>query len=65
MQTTDPIADLLTRVRNASSAKHITVDVPASKEKESIVKILVDEGYVKKYEFKDDGKQGVLKLYLK
>jgi len=65
MQITDTIADLLTRIRNANSAKHPTVDVPASKMKKSILQILVDEGYIKSFQTLDDGKQGVLRVTLK
>lgn len=65
MQITDPIADLLTRIRNASSAKHETVEVPASKMKKTIVEILFDEGYIKKFEVIDDNRQGVIKIWLK
>lgn len=65
MQITDPIADLLTRIRNASSAKHETVEVPASKMKKAIVEILFAEGYIKKYEVIDDDRQGVIKIWLK
>ncbi len=65
MQITDTIADLLTRIRNASSAKHATVDVPASNMKKSITQILVDEGYVKDYQFIEDGKQGIIRITLK
>lgn len=65
MHTTDPIADLLTRVRNASSAKHATVDIPASNMKKAISKILVDEGYVKGMQVIEDDKQGTIKLTLK
>lgn len=65
MQITDPIADLLTRIRNASSAKHETVEVPASKMKKSIVEILFAEGYIKKYEVIDDERQGMIKIWLK
>ena len=65
MQITDPIADLLTRIRNASSAKHETVEVPASKMKKAIVEILFAEGYIKKYEVIDDERQGVIKIWLK
>ena len=65
MQITDPIADLLTRIRNASSAKHETVEVPASKMKKAIVEILFAEGYIKKYEVTDDERQGVIKIWLK
>jgi len=65
MHITDPIADLLTRIRNASSAKHDTVDVPASNMKKAISKILVDEGYVKGMQVVEDDKQGIIKLTLK
>lgn len=65
MQITDPIADLLTRIRNASSAKHETVEVPASKMKKAIVEILFEEGYIKKYEVIEDNRQGVIKIWLK
>jgi small subunit ribosomal protein S8 len=65
MQITDTIADLLTRIRNASSAKHDTVEIPASGMKKAIVQILVDEGYVKNYTVIDDGKQGIIKVNLK
>jgi len=65
MHITDPIADLLTRVRNASSARHTTVDIPASNMKKAIAQILVDEGYVKSMNVVDDNKQGVITLTLK
>ena len=65
MQITDPIADMLTRIRNASNAKHETVDVPASKLKLSIAKILMEEGYIKSYQFIENGNQGVIKITLK
>ena len=65
MQITDPIADLLTRIRNASTSKHETVDVPASKMKKAIVEILNEEGYIKGYQEIEDGKQGVLRINLK
>jgi len=65
MQITDTIADLLTRIRNANSAKHAMVDVPASNVKKSIAQILVDEGYVKGFQFIEDGKQGVIRITLK
>ena len=58
MQITDPIADMLTRIRNAGSAKHETVDVPASKMKKSIAEILLNEGYIKNFQVVDDGTQG-------
>ena len=65
MQITDTIADLLTRIRNAVSAKHDSVDIPASNMKKAICQILVDEGYVKNYTVTEDGKQGVIKVTLK
>lgn len=65
MQLTDSIADMLTRIRNASSAKHPTVDVPASKIKRAIAQILVDEGYIKNYQLVQDGKQGIIRINLK
>ncbi len=65
MQMSDVIADMLTRIRNASNAKHATVDVPASNMKKSIVEILVREGYLKGYEIIDDGKQGIIRITLK
>ena len=65
MQITDTIADLLTRIRNASSAKHETVDIPASNMKKSICQILVDEGFIKSFTVADDGKQGVITIALK
>ena len=65
MQISDTIADMLTRIRNASSGKHESVDVPASNMKKSIAQILVDEGYVKSFQVIDDGKQGVIRLTLK
>ena len=65
MQITDTIDDLLTRIRNASSAKHDSVEIPASNMKKAIVQILVDEGYVKSYTVVEDGKQGVIKVVLK
>jgi small subunit ribosomal protein S8 len=65
MQITDPIADMLTRIRNANNAKHETVDVPASKLKLSIAKILMEEGYIKSYQFIENGNQGVIKITLK
>ncbi|MDP4120893.1 MAG: 30S ribosomal protein S8 [Bacillota bacterium] len=65
MQITDPIADLLTRIRNASSAKHDTVEIPASNMKKAICQILVDEGYVKNFTVIEDGKQGVIKVTLR
>ena len=65
MQITDPIADMLTRIRNANSAKHDTVSVPASKMKKAIAQILVDEGYIKGFKVIEDGKQGVIEIALK
>ena len=65
MHITDPIADMLTRIRNANSAKHDTVDIPASKMKKAIAQILVDEGYIKSFKVEDDGKQGVIEITLK
>ena len=65
MQITDPIADLLTRIRNASSAKHDTVDIPASNMKKAICQILLDEGYIKSYTVAEDNKQGVITVVLK
>ena len=65
MQITDSIADILTRIRNANTAKHPTVDVPASNMKKSIAQILVDEGYIKSYQLIDDGKQGIIRITLK
>ena len=65
MQITDPIADMLTRIRNAGTAKHESVDVPASKMKKSIAEILLKEGYIKAYQLIDDGTQGVIRITLK
>jgi len=65
MQITDPIADLLTRIRNANSAKHETVEIPASNMKKAIVEILNEEGYIKNYQIIDDGKQGIIRVTLK
>lgn len=65
MQITDTIADLLTRIRNANSAKHETVDVPASNMKKAIVQILLDEGFIKSYVVNEDGKQGIIHITLK
>lgn len=65
MQITDTIADMLTRIRNANSAKHPTVDVPASNMKKQITQILVDEGYIKSFRVIDDDKQGVIRITLK
>ncbi len=65
MNTTDPIADMLTRIRNANSAKHTTVDIPASNMKRSIAQILFDEGYISSFEEIKDEKQGILRVTLK
>ena len=65
MHITDPIADMLTRIRNANSAKHSTVDVPASNMKKAIAKILLDEGYIKNFQIINDGTQGVIRVTLK
>jgi small subunit ribosomal protein S8 len=65
MSVTDPVADLLTRIRNACRAKHRRVDVPASKMKSSIVKILLDQKYISNYAVLTDGKQGILRINLK
>lgn len=62
---TDPIADMLTRIRNGSSAKHQSVNVPASKIKRDIAEILLNEGFIKGYELEEDGKQGILRIDLK
>ena len=65
MQITDTIADLLTRIRNANSAKHDSVEVPASNMKKAICQILVDEGYIRNFTVTEDGKQGIIKINLK
>ena len=65
MQITDPVADMLTRIRNANTAKHESVDVPASNLKKAIAKILLDEGYIKSFQLIDDGTQGVIRIQLK
>ena len=65
MQISDPIADMLTRIRNANSAKHDTVDIPASNMKRAIAEILLAEGYVKNYQIIDDGTQGIIRIALK
>ena len=65
MQITDSIADMLTRIRNASSAKHDSVKIPASNMKKAIAQILVDEGYIKSFKVEDDGKQGMIEITLK
>ena len=65
MQITDTVADMLTRIRNANTAKHDTVDIPASNMKKAIAQILVDEGYVKSFQVIEDGKQGISRITLK
>ena len=65
MQITDTIADMLTRIRNATSAKHDSVSVPASNMKKAIAQILLDEGYIRNFQVVDDGKQGIIKINLK
>ena len=65
MQITDVVADMLTRIRNANSAKHETVEIPASNLKKAIAQILLDEGYIKAYDIIEDGKQGTIKVTLK
>ena len=65
MHIADPIADMLTRIRNANNAKHDTVDVPASNMKKSIAQILLDEGYIKAFQVVEDGTQGVIRITLK
>lgn len=65
MQVTDAIADMLTRIRNASSAKHDSVKIPASNTKKAIAQILVDEGYIKSFTVEEDGKQGIMEVQLK
>ena len=65
MQVTDAIADMLTRIRNASSAKHDSVKIPASNTKKAIAQILVDEGYIKGFTVEEDGKQGIMDVQLK
>ena len=65
MTTTDPIADMLTRIRNANSARHTTVEIPASKVKLAIAQILLDEGYIRSFEKIEDGKQGMIQVTLK
>ena len=65
MQISDVIADMLTRIRNANSARHETVDIPASNMKKAIADILVEEGYVKGYQVIEDGKQGIIRITLK
>ena len=65
MHITDPIADMLTRIRNANNAKHDTVDVPASNMKKAIAQILLEEGYIKNFQLIDNGTQGVIRITLK
>ena len=65
MHITDPIADMLTRIRNANNQRHVSVDIPASNMKKAIAKILLDEGYVKNVEYIDDATQGVIRITLK
>lgn len=65
MHVTDPIADMLTRIRNANAARHESVDVPASNMKKAIAQILLEEGYIKNYQIIDDERQGVIKITLK
>ncbi len=65
MHITDPIADMLTRIRNANDAKHETVDVPCSNMKKAIADILLEEGYIKNYQIIDDNKQGIIRITLK
>ena len=65
MQITDTIADMLTRIRNASSAKHDSVAIPASNVKKAIAQILLDEGYIQSFTVEEDGKQGVIQITLK
>ena len=65
MQSTDPVADMLTRIRNANTAKHESVDVPASNLKKAIAQILLDEGYIKSFEVVEDGTQGIIRIQLK
>jgi small subunit ribosomal protein S8 len=65
MVMTDPIADMLTRIRNATQIKHSQVDIPASNVKKAIARILLDEGFINGYDVKEDGKQGIIKVNLK
>ena len=65
MVMTDPIADMLTRIRNANNAGHLNVEIPSSNIKKSIAEILLQEGYIKAFDIKDDGKQGILTVNLK
>ena len=65
MTMTDPVADMLTRIRNANTVGHTTVDIPASKMKKSIAEILRNEGYIKGYDFIDEGSQGIIRVQMK
>lgn len=65
MVMTDPIADMLTRIRNANSVKHESVDIPSSKLKVELARILKDEGFIREYKVIEDGKQGILRIYLR
>ncbi len=65
MVMTDPIADFLTRIRNANSVRHEKVEIPASKLKKTMAQILKEEGFIKDFEYIEDGKQGILRVYLK
>ncbi|MGI5971212.1 MAG: 30S ribosomal protein S8 [Oscillospiraceae bacterium] len=65
MHITDPVADMLTRIRNANSARHDTVDIPNSKMKKAIAEILLEEGYIKNFQIIDDGRQGIIRVTLK
>lgn len=65
MSMTDPIADMLTRIRNACSAKHSKVDVPASKLKREVARVLAESRFIDNFAFIEDGKQGILRLYLR
>lgn len=65
MTMTDPIADMLTRIRNSSMVKHETVDIPASNQKKEISRILLEEGFIKGYDVIEDGKQGLIRMQLK
>ena len=65
MSMTDPVADMLTRIRNANMVRHDKVDLPASRLKEGIARILHEEGYIKSYKYIEDQKQGTLRMYLK
>ncbi|HHX37603.1 MAG TPA: 30S ribosomal protein S8 [Clostridiaceae bacterium] len=65
MNITDPVADMLTRIRNAAAAQHKTVDIPASKEKKAIADILLQEGYISAIDVLDEGPQGIIRITLK